>query len=385
MKDIPNFDNARLILKQYTESEKIAGLYAGVANGRSLVFSESYGKADISRDTPFNENTIVRIYSMTKPIVSLAMLKLFEECRLRLDDPLSLFVPEFKEMKVFSKENPPNTVPMRGEISLRHLLTHTSGLGYWMDFENEAEKEYAKKIWGLIEKWDEMSTGEWLAPLADVPLLSQPGEAWNYSLSVDLLGLVIEKVSGSTLAEYLQKTLFCPLGMNDTSFSLRSGDEGRLAAMYGPGNDGVIQVIEDSETEIFKKKLTVYSGGGGLLSTGHDYLRFARALLGRGEFEGSRILGKKTVDFMCSNHLLRDMNVWENPSLGFGLGVSVRLANAGMADLGSKGEYGWGGMANTFFWVDPVEDLTGVIMLQYMPSDTHPVTTDFKNCIYSAL
>ncbi|MEZ4712799.1 MAG: serine hydrolase domain-containing protein, partial [Caldilineaceae bacterium] len=222
---------------------------------------------------------------------------------------------------------------------------------------------------------------------AKLPLAYHPGQRYRYSVATDVLGYLVQVISGQPFAQFLQQRIFDPLGMQDTFFTVPANKLDRFAANYGPDDNGGLKVIDEPSESRYTKPTARPSGGGGLLSTTSDYLRFAQMLLNKGELNGERLLGRKTVELMAANHLPDGVFVDNDPStgLGFGLGVSVQLALGKLQTLGSAGNYGWGGAANTNFWIDPQEELIGILMLQYMPSGTYPVTPDFRNLTYQAL
>jgi CubicO group peptidase (beta-lactamase class C family) len=242
-----------------------------------------------------------------------------------------------------------------------------------------------KRIWGMLEREPGTTLERMIRELARLPLAYQPGSAWLYSLATDVLGYLVQVISGMPFDEFLKQRIFEPLEMVDTDFYVPEDKIGRFAANYGPGEDGGLQVIDPPATSQYAKPTAHPSGGGGLVSTASDYLRFAHLLLNKGELDGVRLLGRKTVELMTMNHLPDGLHPWEDPFRGFGLGVDV-LTDVAKAQIpGSVGTYGWGGAANTNFWVDPREELIGLLMLQFMPSGTYPVIPDFKVLVYQSI
>jgi CubicO group peptidase (beta-lactamase class C family) len=335
------------------------------------------------------EDAIFRIASMTKPITSVAVMMLYEEGKLLLSDPLSKYIPEFKEPKVIVLNDPKDpksgytTVPARREITILDLLTHTSGISY--------------RFWGKVpvaKLYEEAGVSDGLSPtagtigeavkrIAGVPLNNQPGEHWEYGLNTDVLGYLIEVVSGMSFDAFLKQRIFQPLDMRDTQFYVSEAQRPRVVSLYVPGQQGGIVKAADAETRwgdlVFAAALpysqsrTYFSGGGGLSSTARDYLRFSQMLLNGGELDGQRILSPKSVALMASNHIGR-ISIWDYYSPGaignlgdkFGLGFGVK-SEAGQNELGSVGEYMWAGIFNTRFWIDPKEKMSIVFLGQVIP------------------
>jgi CubicO group peptidase (beta-lactamase class C family) len=332
--------------------------------------------------------TIFRIYSMTKPITSVAVLMLMEEGRLRLADPVAAYIPAFADVKVLDASLDTGvryTTPVRPP-TIRDLLTHTAGLSYGFDDGVYIDQLYQQQVWSYWEQHPTDVSLDWLVDaIGKLPLASQPGTKFRYSMSTDVLGGIVQIVAGQPFDHFLQERIFQPLGMVDTDFFVPAEKLPRFAATYGPGEHGGLKLVDGVETSTYTRPARCPSGGGGLVATIGDYLRFAQMLLNRGELDGVRLLGPKTVDWMTTNHLPPSVHPFDDPAAGFGLGVSVLTELGQSSVLGSVGNYGWGGAANTNFWVDPQEGLIGILMLQYMPSDTYPVVSDFRNLVYQAL
>jgi CubicO group peptidase (beta-lactamase class C family) len=331
-------------------------------------------------------DTIFRIYSMTKPITSAAVLMLMEEGRLRLADPIAQYIPGFKDVKVLDSAPGSGVRQVSADrpITIRDLLTHTAGLSYGFD-DVYIDELYRKHIWGPKEANPDTTLADWISELARLPLASQPGTRFRYSVATDVLGYLVQVISGMPFEAFLKQRIFEPLGMSDTDFWVPPEKIARFAANYGPDPDAGLKVIDSPATSHYTRPPKAPSGGGGLVSTTTDYLRFAQMLLNKGEVDGVRLLGRKAVELMTANHLPDGAHPFDDLSRGFGLGVGV-LINLGKSQtLGSVGNYGWGGAANTNFWIDPQEDLLGILMLQFMPSDTYPIVADFRNLTYQAL
>ncbi len=369
----------------YVNENKLAGISSLIARRGQVIHFEHVGMADIDAGTPISAETIFRIYSMTKPITSVAALMLMEEGRFRLNDPVAAYLPDFKDVRVLDANG--GLVAPQQPMTIRHLFTHTAGLSYGFDENFLIDRLYQQQVWGAIRNNPEMTLAAWIETIAQMPLAYHPGTRYRYSVATDVLGYLVEVVSGMGFADFLQQRIFEPLGMVDTFFTVPAEKLDRFAANYGPQEGGGLKVIDAPRESQYAKPTLRPSGGGGLLSTTPDYLRFTQMLLNGGELDGVRLLGRKTVELMTTNHLPDGIYVDNDPKsgLGFGLGVSVLLDLGKGQLLGSIGNYGWGGAANTNFWIDPKEDLIGILMLQFMPGGTYPVTADFRNLVYQAL
>jgi CubicO group peptidase (beta-lactamase class C family) len=321
---------------------------------------------------------------MTKPITSVAVMMLYEEGHFQLDDPVSKFIPEFKNVKVFVRKTEAGfelAGPKR-EITIRDLLTHTSGLAYGMDKDTPVEEMYKEAD---LFRFDE-TLEKMIQRLVKLPLANQPGSRWRYSIATDVLGYLVEVVSGKRFDVFLEERIFGPLGMEDTGFYVPDEKIGRFAAMYRPEEKGGLKRDDKVEWGTFSKSTRLLSGGGGLVSTASDYMRFAQMLLNKGELDGTRLLGRKTVELMTANHLpdelIRQGNMTKG--YGFGLGFAVLMDVAQSESLGSEGEYMWGGAASTGFWIDPEEGLIGILMTQFMPYNDR-FAREFKVLTYQAI
>lgn len=377
-----------VMIDAYVAAEKLAGVISLVARRGHVLHFQTSGLAVRETSTPMREDTIVRIYSMTKPITSVAVLMLMEEGRLRLADPVAAYIPAFKDVKVLDTSVDSGvrySAPVRPP-TIRDLLTHTAGLSYGFDEGVYIDQLYQQHVWKVWNETPDTVSLDWLVQtLGKLPLASQPGAKFRYSMATDVLGGIVQVVSGEPFDHFLRQRIFAPLGMVDTDFYVPAQKLPRFAATYGPGEQGGLKLVDGVETSNYTRPPLSPSGGGGLVSTTGDYLRFAQLLLNRGELDGVRLLGPKTVALMTANHLPPGVHPFDDPAAGFGLGVSV-LTDLGQSNvLGSVGNYGWGGAANTNFWIDPQEELIGILMLQYMPSDTYPVVSDFRNLVYQAL
>jgi CubicO group peptidase (beta-lactamase class C family) len=331
---------------------------------------------------------------MTKPITSVALMTLLEAGKFQLDDAAHRWIPALGTLKVYRPGG--ELEPLESDITIRQLLTHTAGFSYGFEPDTSpVDKMY-------VEKWpgfnSEKTLSESLADLFELPLIAQPGSRWHYSIATDICGYLVELMSDMPLGDYLQKTIFNPLGMTDTAFEVPTDKLARLATLYGWTQENPLAVIEEPRSSPFippatRNSVPLQSGGAGLVSTAGDYWRFAQMMLSGGEIGGKRILGRKTVEWMTMNHLPGDLLPMSfngvvpdrSNAYGFGLGYCVNIDPASAGTLGSLGDFGWGGLADTYCWVDPKEQLVGILMQQYSPSLTHPGRRDFRNLVYQAL
>ncbi len=373
----------------HLEARHFAGAVTAVARRGRLVQIKAYGLQDIESDTPMSEDSIFRFYSMTKPITSVAVMMLFEEGNFLLDEPVSKFLPEFKDLEVGVEEvgettGEPvlKTVPAIREVSIRDLLRHTSGLTYGFWGNSLVDKMYLdQKV--LTEDETIQDT---VTKLGSIPLKHQPGVVWEYGVSTDVLGRLVEVVSGQAFDDFLNEHIFVPLGMTNTGFSVPPEDAHRLATVYEANETNTaIAPYDPGNTRDFLKKPTYFSGGGGLVSTAADYLRFLQMLLNGGKLEGTRILGSETVEMMTTDHLIEIADRRDLGSYGFGLGFAIGLDRGISGRMHSEGTYGWGGMAHTGFWVDPQEELIGIFLIQILPESPLPYRDLFVPVVYQAI
>ena len=372
---------------------RLAGLSVAVQRRGQLAYFKSHGLMNEARNKPFAADTIVRIYSMTKPVTSVAAMMLFEEARFLLDDPVSKFLPTFANQRVMPAGGfgAGGTVPAERDITMRDLFTHTSGLTYGFMMATPVDALYRQH--GVDFQNSDLTLAEVVDKAARLPLLAQPGKAWNYSISTDVLGRVVEVISGQPFDEFVRERILKPLKMVDTDFHVHPGKEARFASCYlkEPGKPRAL--IDDAATSPFLKPGRLPSGGGGLVGTSADYLRFCQMLLNRGELDDVRVLGRKTVEYMTRNHLGGDLASLGTPrfaensyhGIGFGLGFSVVLDPAKAEVMASVGEYAWGGLASTAFWCDPQEELAVVLLTQLIPSATYPIRRELRSLVYQAL
>ena len=385
--------------EQYIESGKIAGAVTLVARHGQVVHCSALGLADRERQRPMHEDTIFRIYSMTKPVTSIAMMTLIEQARCSLSDPVHRYIPEWEDLRVLRYGSWPAFVtdPAHRPMTIRDLMTHTSGLTYGFMFHDAVDAGYRRVgISGGVPGEERPTTlRDMVEKLAKMPLLFSPGTRWNYSVSTDVLGYLVEKISGEGFDEYLRKTLFEPLGMRDTGFRLPEGQSGRFAANYRRGLDKRLTLEDDPESSPYLGPQSFFSGGGGLVSTAEDYRRFCQMLLDGGIYQGARVVSRKTLELMVQNYLpgggdlascaTGSFSETSNDGIGFGLGFAVVLDLAKRQGHGSLGEFYWGGAASTAFWVDPEEDLFAIFLTQLMPSTTYNFRGQLRSLVYAAI
>lgn len=381
------------VMENFVQGNRLPGVMTLVQRKGKIIHFGQYGLQDIEAGTPMQEDAIFRMYSMTKPITSIAVMMLLEEGLISLNDPVATYIPAFAKTKVYAGSNVLGLklVDQQPVMTLHHLLTHTAGLSYGWFFDNPVEDLYRQGSGGNVVPRNALLQ-EKVEQLATLPLLFQPGTQWRYSLATYVLGYVVQVVSGMPFADFLKKRIFQPLGMVDTDFYVPPEKVSRLAPVYTskmlydpvliPPNEvfGIGDVTQPTQNPI---------GDGGLVSTLADYLRFANCLLDRGAYEGGRLVSRKTLDWMTANHIPQAlMPLTMGPDVldhGFGLGFST-VDDLGQADtLKSVGEFGWGGAAKTFFWVDPAEELVGLFLSQYLPTLPYPVVDRFHNLVDQAI
>lgn len=379
--------------QRWVDEGRLPGLTTMVMRHGKIVHFNTCGYADRKRESRMAPDTIVRFYSMTKPLTSVAIMMLYEQGHFQLDDPITRFLPCFKDMRVAvgGMRGKLDTVPAERDITFRDLLTHTSGLTYGFMEATPVDAQYRDR--GVDFQMSDKSLAEVVELAASIPLIAQPGTEWNYSIATDVLGHLVAVISGMPFERFLRDNVTGPLGMVDTDFHVPSEKLRRFAANYTSGADGRLLQIDDPEKSIFATRRQIASGGGGLVSTAPDYMRFCRMMLNKGELDGTRLLGRKTVELMTTNHLRGDMAEMGQPrfsessyyGIGFGLGFSVTLDPAKAQILGSPGEYAWGGAASTAFWIDPLEDMAVIMLTQLMPSSTYPIRRELRVLTYQAL
>ncbi len=383
--------------ERYIQQQRLPCMAALVARGGKIAHLSLRGATELGGSTPISENTIYRIYSMTKPVTSVAAMMLFEEGALRLDHEVHRYIPEFKDVMVFAggtADKPELRKPDRA-MMVKDLFLHTAGITYAFLQQHPVDAIYRAK--GLDYASHPGDLKSFCELLATAPLVFSPGERWNYSNCTDVLGRIVEIASGMTLDEFFQNRIFAPLGMNDTFFLVPENKLARLMACYmrNPVDGQVIKVDGNGASSAYAKKPNVLSGGGGLASTIIDYFKFCCMLSNGGELNGVRILSRKTLEFMTMNHLpggktLREMgdrtfSETRMDGSGFGLGWAVTTDVIATMQPGSPGTYSWGGMASTFFWIDPVEDIIAIQMTQLIPSGAYPIRPQLQQLVYAAI
>ena len=395
------FDAARLgridaHFRRYVDAGKLPGWQLAVTRGGRRVHVARYGHRDVENGLPVEDDTVFRIYSMTKPITSVATMMLYEEGLFELKDPVRRWIPSFADVRVFTggtAENP-STAPATEPVRIWHLLTHTAGLTYGFHHVHATDELYRNAgfdfgpprgydLEGCVDLW------------AGLPLVNEPGTRFNYSHATDVLGRLVEVLSGMPFDQFLRERIFEPLGMHDTAFWADGDKADRLGALYVPNAKKGTIFRYDPIGEAAKRAPSYLSGGGGLVSTTHDYLRFCEMLRRGGELDGARLLGPRTLAYMTTNHLPGGVDLEHfgqstfaetaYDGVGFGLGFAVVLDPAAARTPSSVGEYSWGGAASTGFWVDPVEDVTAVFMTQLLPSSTYNLRAQFKQLVKAAL
>ncbi|WP_334654518.1 serine hydrolase domain-containing protein [Sphingomonas panaciterrae] len=396
------FDSQRLgmidtfLKERYLDSGEFPNTQLLVSRDGEIVHFSSQGAAREGGAKQIDEGSLFRIASMTKPITSVAFMMLVEECKVALDTPVHHVLPEFKKLGVYAGGGagvPFMTRPTEEPMRMVDLLRHTSGLTY--GFQNRSNIDAAHRELKLENWHGNYDLDGFVAELGKLPLEFSPGTSWNYSVSTDVLGAVVQRVSGMSLPQFFEQRIFKPLGMNDTGFTVPSEKLDRLVDCYTlvPGKGRVM--FDRAEESMWSTPFTLVSGGGGLVSTALDYQRFCQMCLNGGTLDGVRILGRKTIDLMTQNHLPNgaDLSLMsrslfsetQNAGTGFGLGFAVTIDTARSMMPGSVGEYYWGGMFSTAFFIDPVERLTMVFMTQLSPSMIYPIRRELKTMIYSAL
>ena len=387
----------------YVAPRRLPGVLTLVARRGQVASLACVGDRDLAAGRPVEADTIFRMYSMTKPITSVALMTLYEEGRFQLDDPVSRFLPELGGLRVWDDGTPLSfrTVPAEREITVRDLLTHTAGFTYGFMGRHPLDALYRRRglegraVLAPQEGTPSADLAELVAKLGELPLLFSPGSRWSYSVATDVCGHLVERLSGQSFDAFLAERIFGPLEMVDTGFSVTADQADRLAACYACTAADPLVEVDAPATSSYLSPPTYLSGGGGLVSTAADYLRFALMLLNGGELDGQRILGRKTVEYMTVNHLptggdlasmgQRVFSETTYEGIGFGLGFSVVLDPVKAAVVGSVGEYAWGGAASTMFWVDPREELVVLLLTQLLPSSTYPIRRQMKALTYQAL
>jgi len=384
----------RFLAEKYIATGKLPCAQVQVLRKGEVVHEAIMGQADRERQVALTRDAVYRIYSMTKPITSLAFMMLVEEGKVALDDPVTRFIPEWKNLGVYSAGTGPwVTTPTARPMQMVDLLRHTSGLTYGFQMRTNVDAAY--RTLKVADRDRSLDVTRFVDELSRLPLEFSPGDAWNYSISTDVLGVLIERITGNPFQEELKSRIFDPLQMHETSFVVREDQAERFAACYLPTPQGGMNLLDDPKKSAFLKSPTFYSGGGGLVSTADDYMKFCRMLLAGGQANGHRLISPSTLRLMTANHLPggKDLTALSrslfsestNAGVGFGLGFAVVFDPVRAMVPSSPGEYYWGGAASTAFWIDPVEDIAVVFMTQLLGSSTYPVRRELRTLVYSAL
>jgi CubicO group peptidase (beta-lactamase class C family) len=380
---------------RYVDDGRLAGWLALVSRRGQIAHLSTYGRRDLASAAPVEADTLWRMYSMTKPVTSVAAMMLYEQGAFDLRDPIAKWIPSFSSPRIYKGGSAaaPVTVPSSEPIRVWHLLTHTAGLTYGFNHVHPVDEMYRDAGYEFRAP-DGVDLAAATDAWASLPLLFEPGSEWAYSVATDVLGRLVEVVSGMPLDRFFAEQIFDPLGMTDAGFWVSGDRAGRLATLYGADPLTRTAVEMPSGRDVLSPP-AMLSGGGGLVASAHDYHRFTQMLLGGGELDGVRILGPRTLAFMARNHLPggADLQAFGRPlfaetnyeGVGFGLGFSVSLDVAAAKVIGTPGEFAWGGAASTAFWVDPAEALTVVFLTQLMPSSTHPIRPQLKALVYQAI
>ena len=370
-------------MQAYVDDGRLAGVMTMVARRGQVVHWEAAGMRDVAAGNPLEPDDVFRIYSMTKPLTSVAVMILVEEGAVALDDPVSKFIPAFADVTVLNDAG--ERVEPARPMTVEHLLTHTSGLTYGFFGDSPVDRIYNQS--GFFTQADGLD--DFAQRVAALPLLASPGDRWNYGVSTDILGRVVEVASGQSFDAFLQERIFDPLDMTDTSFVVPSEKRNRFTAHYAR-SDGTLQMIDSPIDGQYTEPPRWLSGGGGLASTASDYIRFAQMLLQDGELDGVRILTPETVRTMRSNRLPDalvpiQLGTFLSPGYGFGLGFAVVVDADASPEPDNDGVFRWAGAANTFFWIDPAAELIGMVWTQFNPFAAYDLEREFQTLVYEAL
>lgn len=374
--------------QEYVDSSRVAGIVTMVTRKGKIVYFESFGKRGMDDPEVLKKDDLFRIFSMTKPITAVALMQLYEQGKFHLKDPVTKFIPELTNLKVLNDNGV--LVPVKNQMTIQQLLTHTAGFSYGFNPNDMVDKQY-----GEADLWNSKDLVDFVERISTLPLKYEPGTKWHYSIAVDLQGLIIERLSGQSLNEYFSEHIFKPLGMNDTYFQVPENKRSRFLPnhQFDPGTKRpktITEITSSAYSDYFN--VSLYSGGGGLVSTAMDYMLFSECIRNGGELNGHRILSPKTVRYMIKNHLEASLNHNgddpanndRGPGFGFGLGFALNLDTPASGVIGSEGEFNWGGAAGTVFWIDPVEEMTVVAMIQLMGSPWK-LREDLKVAVYQSI
>ena len=394
--DATRLKNIDKHFKRYVDEGRLAGFAVAVARRGEVAHFGMYGHKDSETSAPITSDTMYRIYSMTKPVTSIALMMLVEQGLLQLTDPVSKFIKSFGETRVWNTGTilKPMTAALTEPIRVWHLLTHTSGLTYGFNYADVVDDMYRRAGFETGLSYNE-SLEVVCDKIASLPLVFQPGSSWNYSMATDVVGRIIEVISKMPLDEFLEKNIFAPLGMTDTAFFVPEEKRSRLASLYRYDEVNHSKIKLDALGNSSLENPKFLSGGGGLISTAGDYFKFIKMLEGRGKSGDVRIVSSRTIDLMTQNHLPNnaDISTYGRPigeeflydGLGFGLGFSVVVDQAKTRVACPKGTFAWGGMASTAFWVDPVNEISAMFFTQLIPSGVYPIRQYLRSLVYAAL
>lgn len=379
------------VVERYIQEQQIPGAVTLVARHGKVIHFKAHGLRDAEAGTPMTEDTLFRVASMTKPITTVALMILWEEGRFQLDDPISKFLPQFADMKVAAPSSHDSgtgvrevLVPAKRPISVEHVLTHTAGFPNL--YRGVERKEFMAAYLPDVEDKD-ATIDELVDVFSRLPLNFHPGEAWEYSRATCVAGKLVEVISGRPLDVFMRERIFEPLGMDDTFFAIPEDKVARFAVAYKPGEDGTIEVLDaaNTESQFLQRPGGYFMGSGGLVSSTADYFRFQQMMLNGGQYDGVRLLGPKTVELMTANHT-GDLPIWiSGPGYGFGLGYGVKTDLGLSKTPSSVGTFRWGGYYCTTFWVDPAEEIVGILMTQLAPNNHVNVRADFETVVYAAV
>jgi CubicO group peptidase (beta-lactamase class C family) len=379
-----------MVMNEHVAKGRIAGAIGLIARRGKVGYFETYGFRDKEAGVPMRQDTIFRMYSMTKPITGVAVLMLYEEGKFFLNDPVSKYLPELGKMQVAVVETDPQTgkktrysVPAQREITILDLLRHTSGIDYRGPEDADGKPIYEKLGTNSLDQ----TVGDMVKKISKAPLVHQPGTMWEYGLSMDVLARLVEVVSGKTYDKFLEERIFKPLGMIDTGYNVPPEKQGRFAKLYAPAEGGAIKPNTTPAQTSYLKPAVNFGGGSQLVSTARDYLRFCQMLLNGGELDGVRILSRKSVELMSADHLGDMPRGFDLMGSGYGFGLTVAVSRGvgRSGALGSTGEYNWGGAAGTRFWIDPKEQMIGIFMIQILPHTNLTYGTQFRQLAYQAI
>jgi CubicO group peptidase (beta-lactamase class C family) len=379
-----HLNQVKSLIHQYVDENKLPGLIAMVSRHGKVVCFEKYGL--MGADKPMQLNAIFRMASMTKPITSVAVMMLYEEGYFKLDDPVEKYIAEFKNLKVFSYKDGAgiHVEDQKKLMTIGDLLKHTSGIA------SGGENSLVDSIY----RKSNLSDGtlkDMVQKLAKIPLKYQPGTQWQYSRSTDVLAYLVEVISGKPFNTFLKEKIFIPLKMNDTDYNVPNEKLNRVCAVYSRGDSSGIKILNNPEINNLSTPVKFFSGNGGLVSTATDYMIFSQMLLNKGEYNGVRLLESKTVDLMTSNHISNEIMPYDNyfgpllKGMGFGYGFAVLLDTNKSKIIGSNGSYWWSGSANTYFFIDPKEDLIMILMTQFVPNYYYPINREFRELVYKSI